>query len=70
MNFTDENLKRLKGAVSVHKNHSLFCDRDRDTYSRLLARLEAAEECIPYHECQDDLSTCPHLKNWRKAAGK
>lgn len=31
--------------------------------------LEAAEKCIPYHECQDDLSTCPHMAEWRKSKG-
>jgi len=71
MAFTDEDLKRLKEAVGVHKNQSLFCDRDRDTYKRLLARLEAAE-LVCYAVGPYPLSPIEEekLRAWRKAAGK
>ncbi len=68
MTFTDERLESLKDFLqwTTSKDEGVKPEFVR----ALLARLEAAEKCIPYHECQDDLSTCPHLQAWRKAAGK
>jgi hypothetical protein len=63
MTFTDDDLKRLKA------NGKLFDVRWCWTMDALLSRLEAAENCIPYHECHNYLSTCPHLEAWQKAAG-
>ena len=65
--FTDDDLKMMKETC-------LFFAANEETQNgyidALLARLEAAENCIPYHECQDDLSTCPHLGAWRKLKGE
>lgn len=66
MTFTDDDLERLKESDHDHGWHRIRFEE----VDALLARLEAAEKCIPYHECQDDLSTCPHLEAWRKASGK
>lgn len=68
MTFTDEDLERLKNETPL--DHTCIHHGRSVNLGALIARLEAAEKCIPYHECQDDLSTCPHLKAWRKEAGK
>ena len=71
MKFTDDDLKRLKEESSAedysgYQQVTIDC-ADLDS---LLHRLECAEKCIPYHECQDDLSTCPHLEAWRSSKGE
>jgi len=69
--FTDDDLKRLKELDEVASIHDKYGNEEiRKLVHYLLARMEAAEKCIPYHECQDDLSACPHLLKWRKSKGE
>lgn len=74
MVFSDADLQRLKdslqGYLELNGKRVSTTNVADNTLLSLLARLEAAEKCIPYHECQDDLSQCPHLEAWRKAVGK
>lgn len=70
MTFTDDDFKTVEKELShIEEPETEFVSYTAIFMSALLSRLEAAEKCIPYHECQDDLSTCPHLGAWRKAAG-
>lgn len=71
--FSDDDLKWLKEEFEYASSNRMVVGSykiETNKYKALLVRLEAAEHCIPYHECQDDLSTCPHLEAWRKTAGK
>lgn len=68
MTFTDKDLKKLKEDLIPWMSPEVPLKVME--LKALLTRLEAAEKCVSYHECQDDLSTCPHLAAWRKSKGE
>lgn len=63
MSFSDDDLKRLKEWAYTKNEGEILC---------LLARLEAAENCI-YHLLNPrtkEKTDCTCIADWRKAAGK
>jgi len=64
MTFTDEKLKQLKRYLKEHENILVWTS----SLLALLARLEAAENCIQKCCCLDEDDEL--ILSWRKAAGK
>lgn len=65
--FTDDDLKRLKVDDDIGLN-GFMVDIRSDKFKALLARLEAAEACIPHVYANRERFRA--LEKWRKAAGK
>lgn len=82
MNFTDDNLKRFKIAMSGGMpDTSIWAKADLELLQALLARLEAAELALEDADCdckgqntdKDLVNVCRFYKRkeiWKKAAGK
>jgi hypothetical protein len=67
MNFTDDDLKRLKERLE-NQNEPIFTHFNRIDIKALLARLEAAERCMSVGD--DYVQWNAAYEAWCKAAGK
>jgi hypothetical protein len=74
--FSDDDLKRLKLLVG-RSNEQVNVFLPKQTFDALLARLEAAEEVLPFFISEHKITCTNHdcvvfeqVKIWRKAAGK
>jgi hypothetical protein len=76
MNFTDEDLKRLKECLTYHNGHAkaeCFDEKNEDitheVFAALLARLEAAELLADARHSSSKIYL-QRLEAWRKASGR
>jgi cobyric acid synthase len=72
MTFTDDDLRKLRGVLKQLNGFEIHGGFTVKEFESLLARLEAAEKCLPFLGTyqHDSAEAMDLVEAWRKAAGK